>query len=1614
MQNKVNQNIKGLNLDATNYQIDEQSLTYALNANKQSQDGNSVAYTNEYSNQLCYNFERFYPGYSIVGTLPIIEQNLVIIFLASPEGKTVIGKLTNLDKDCLTLVESEEDCGCVSGTILSSTVEQNLSGVDNPQCCEFTPLITDNCPDGKCCIGLTPEYPVQAEYRIDNCETHVYFISANITPRFFTIERPLGYNQCNEEETDLTLACDRLKLFPDFCLPNVYPVSVSSGGSLKAGVYSFAIAYADENGQEITDYVDLSNPIPIFERKITEQTEYVTSQSIRLNIKHKVGLFNYFNLVVAENVNEVTNYHLVGTYRVNQTTFKDSIIYTGDYKTTMSSITPLIRRPHYNKAGIIEKQNDILMLADLLEAPKYNFQPLASQIELRWETVQMPADGKFDYSNPEIAYFFRTYQRDEVYPFGIKFRLKNGKYTDVFHIPGRVATSTDLAPVSNNDVFTEENDCIVTPTSLPTWQVYNTATQIGISTPSVPDDQEEQYSCNIPLYDGGKFAYWESTETYPCNPAVWGSLSEQPIRFHKFPDSNLSHIHRDNDAQIYPIGVRVMEKAFEALINSVQIEDPLNTYGDNLIPVSELICGYEIVRGNRVNNKSVIAKGLFYDVGEITDVKNNKKYYYPNYPYNSLQPDRYIKSTPDWYKKANRGYEDDDYGMEVHDGFVNTRLYGSQRFTFHSPDTHFQLPKIGTEIKLETLEYGQVQGHFVPVEQHPLYKFLTTADSVFASTIGTLLATQLKSDYKYTATDPGVVDQITTDLVASLTNTQNLIDLIEKVLPYTNYAYQFNSVASYSRFNNIPNAGDKRRFLDLGYYANDKILDIEDDAPLHNRFRETSVYLKTNNPFIPHFPGIVDNSRYTITERYGDDEDPGVIKDSNTRAYYGSIKRNFPNQYGQIENIRYVSTGYIVDIETENGSSKIVTKYYPAFGGDTYINKFALKRKHAFFTQNLANLPAKVNNMPMDYWLFPNLGYPTYYIGESPEDNLLDPALIASTLGVAIAAAVATMALPPTPPTNPLTVKAVLEAALIAALTPIIGQYVKKTNLDRDNQNLFYQKGRFYTASYGIPVFYVESDINVDLRHGRNDREENFYPNVGDGIPDEWLQEVNVPIRFDNFYHYNATYSAQNLSPNFPYRIKHPGLECLVYHPNRTIYSDQASTVLYGSDPWRIFKPGNTYDFPKQGGKLIDLNSGENERVYARFENTTKVYNARIVLDSTSPYLLEIGNAEMFKQKPIELSRSDLGYMGTQHKSYVKCEYGTFWVDAKRGHIYQLSSEGANEVKTDRTYNWFKTNLPFQILKDFPEVDIDNPQAHLGITMCWDERYERVFITKLDYRVRKDITGQVSYEDRKFYYQGPVGKTEVSLRDSSIFENKSWTVAYAPKDKEFISFYSFLPNFYIPLLGHFQSIINTNAGASTWNHLLSPFSYQTYYNVLYPYILEYNAATFPKASAVNSVTLIQDIQEYYNTYDYYSLGTINNKNLANFTKAIVYNREQSSGIINLIPEIFGDQRQKINYPKVTPNGIEAIISRRENLYTFNGFWNMAAQSNGQPLWSTQWPLLSTSYPIDKVPNPKAIRPIAVSYQKNKIKSDFTKVRLIQDKYSRFKFVNTLEITQANP
>jgi hypothetical protein len=63
---------------------------------------------------------------------------------------------------------------------------------------------------------------------------------------------------------------------------------------------------------------------------------------------------------------------------------------------------------------------------------------------------------------------------------------------------------------------------------------------------------------------------------------------------------------------------------------------------------------------------------------------------------------------------------------------------------------------------------------------------------------------------------------------------------------------------------------------------------------------------------------------------------------------------------------------------------------------------------------------------------------------------------------------------------------------------------------------------------------------------------------------------------------------------------------------------------------------------------------------------------------------------------------------------------------------------------------WFKEQLPFKILKYYPNVDVDNNYNGFGITLGWDDRLKRVFITKKDYVPKQDM----SYAEGIGFYTG--------------------------------------------------------------------------------------------------------------------------------------------------------------------------------------------------------------------------------------------------------------------
>jgi hypothetical protein len=608
---EFNQAVAGMNMDNSVSQIPKGMLSYALNASVENFDANSVNYQNEPGNEFCVEFPT---GYQLIGTHFIAEKNKHIFFLANPQT-------------------AQSEIGCM-----------------NNNNCQYVTIVNADC------LNFNIHYPIlKIVHKITNCTTEIYWTDGFNPRRYLDLENipyKLDPNSqlCNPVYTN-ELDCNQLKMQPNFNIPELNVTNITTGGALIAGTYQFAIQYSDAAGNPYTSYYSVTNPTPVANPQLTTPNfNYEVGRSIEVTVSNLdlTGQFQYFNLAVIKTVNAISSVELAGTYFIDKPT--RVITYTGQnqeqIKLTINDIFE--KYPYYDIAQDLTTVQDILVWDNLSSIDRINYQKIANQLSLQWQTYRIPADE--NYADALNATNLRGYLRDEVYAFEIVFLLKNGKQTDGFHIPGRLKNINEF---SHPDVPTTNDDFVGTPDYVdpatgigysPYWKIYNTASIIG--------DATGDNIGNATPYKYGEFAYWESTELYPCNPDLWGDLADQPIRHHKFPDVLVSPIFesatptivagkynvemRSSDA-VFPIGVKINNSQVYSLI---QTSDLTQEQKDDIV-------GFKIVRGDRGTNKSIVAKGILRNVGKYK--RQDTEYYFPNYPYNDLGKDPFLLSNSNAY-----------------------------------------------------------------------------------------------------------------------------------------------------------------------------------------------------------------------------------------------------------------------------------------------------------------------------------------------------------------------------------------------------------------------------------------------------------------------------------------------------------------------------------------------------------------------------------------------------------------------------------------------------------------------------------------------------------------------------------------------------------------------------------------------------------------------------------------------------------------------------------------------------------------------------------------------------------------------------------------------------
>jgi hypothetical protein len=193
-----------------------------------------------------------------------------------------------------------------------------------------------------------------------------------------------------------------------------------------------------------------------------------------------------------------------------------------------------------------------------------------------------------------------------------------------------------------------------------------------------------------------------------------------------------------------------------------------------------------------------------------------------------------------------------------------------------------------------------------------------------------------------------------------------------------------------------------------------------------------------------------------------------------------------------------------------------------------------------------------------------------------------------------------------------------------------------------------------------------------------------------------------------------------------------------------------------------------------------------------------------------------------------------------------------------------------------------------------------------------------------------------------------------------------------------------------------------------WRHLKNPTIYNSFYGETSPYIIEY------PFSYQFQDEILQNVKDFTRVYEYFpdiDLVTdehdrieVDNKW---FNKAVLYNGQQSTGLLELVPKPMNNLKDYMKYPVYNTNSKVITYTKSDNFYQYNTFWSLVKDKR-LPLFVRTCESLS----IDKVVNQANMDYGKRSFKKEPLRAKDLRVRHILDNRSDVHLVSQFIITPA--
>ena len=354
-----------------------------------------------------------------------------------------------------------------------------------------------------------------------------------------------------------------------------------------------------------------------------------------------------------------------------------------------------------------------------------------------------------------------------------------------------------------------------------------------------------------------------------------------------------------------------------------------------------------------------------------------------------------------------------------------------------------------------------------------------------------------------------------------------------------------------------------------------------------------------------------------------------------------------------------------------------------------------------------------------------------------------------------------------------------------------------------------------------------ESTDNINFRH-ETSVSTTYFP----GSPAKKLLDLKAEedlTKKDNMKYDENLFSLgiADIKPAIPYPLREADPSIFKTRVQRSAKADNTSLI----DNYRVHLAFQFKDLPRNRGdlwKLITLNN----LLYLHTEDSlfrTKGKQSLQMSDGTESF---VGSGDIFQQEPDEVIQTKFGYGGTQSQWVcMVTKHGYFTMDYRNRRVFMFKDQLYDIGKTGLE-SWFQDNIPYTLEAYGVPSDFDNHILGIGFHSMYDERYDRIILTKRDLKPTKTFinnfsaegsiltnpTGTVMWNSQTNSFITTAGGFlhEIQFTDTTYFTTTGWTVSYDVELNVWVSFHDYVPYKYTRSA---DKLVSFNEGSiDVWAH----------------------------------------------------------------------------------------------------------------------------------------------------------------------------------------------------